>query len=389
MIRSSHIACLSRALLAMAMPLVILVVALPPVFLASGPAKAGTLYTAEFDGAQCVPPTDSPATGHADLYLSSDQSNLRIQIRIWNLQGTMTACHVHQGAPGQYGSQLFNIPVFQDSTAADWTITDYGRRNLKLGDLFINIHTVENPNGEIRGQIYPDSSLSLTASLAGTQVVPPNGSPGAGVADLTLWPDGHRVHVELSVSGLSGLATASDISRAHPGFNGPLVWTLGAPVNRVVVDLAPTNQQVVDLLNGICYAEVETASYPAGEVRGQIGGSTTAGAPGGPGLPGGGPRPRAEPRLDLAAGPNPTRTTAGLRFRLPDPRQVRLEIFDASGHGIRRIDSGLVPAGTASLSWDLRTQSGRRALPGTYLARVSARGAAGVLAESVKIIVLR
>ena len=363
-----------------------------PALLMGPPATAGTLYTAELDGAQCVPPTDSPATGHADLYLSSDQSNLRVQIRIWNLQGTMTACHIHQGAPGQYGSQLFIIPVFQDSTAADWTITDYGRRNLKIGDLFINIHTVENPNGEIRGQIYPDSSLSLTANLTGSAVIPPSGSPGTGMADLTLWPDGHRLHVELSVSGLSGLATDSGIYNAHPDGNGPRIWDLGAPNNRVVVDLAPTNPQIVEMLNGNLYAQVDTPAFPGGEVRGQIGGYSTSGVSSGPDQPGGrgqgGSRTGSVTGLGLVAGPNPARTTAELRFRLPESRPVRLEIYDASGHVIRRIDSEPLPAGAVTLSWDLRAQSGRRAPPGTYLARVTAGGGADVLIGAIKIIVL-
>jgi hypothetical protein len=363
-------------------------------------ARAGTWYTAEFDGSQCVPPTSSHATGHADLYLSSDESRLRIQIRIWNLEGHMTACHVHQGAPGQYGGQLFTIPVFQDTTWADWMITDYGRTNLKVGLLFINIHTEEIPNGEIRGQIYPAPSLSFTSALGGSEVVPPTGSSATGFADLTLWANGRRLHVDLTANGLSGPALSSHLHRAARGSNGPVIWDLGIPSNRVVIDLTPTNAQIQDLLNELVYADVETQAWPSGEIRGQIGGYTSAGVPGSPADPSvpGGPSPdspdgaRIAPEaaaLGLLVTPNPTRGPVTVGFRMPQPGAAALEIFDAAGRFIRRIDAGELPAGAAALLWDGRSASGRKVAPGSYLTRLTVRGAGRVSrVESRGLIVL-
>lgn len=350
-------------------------------------ALAGTLYTAEMDGSQCVPPTNSHATGHADLYLSDDQTNLHIQIRIWNLEGHMTACHIHQGAPGQYGSQLFNIPVFTDTTWADWSITDYGLRNLRAGDLFINVHTEENPNGEIRGQIYPGSSLSLTAHLTGSEVVPPTPSSGVGLADLTLWADGSRLHVELTAGGLTGAPLGSQIDRAPLGQNGPLVWDLGIPEGRLSRDIVPTGQQVTDLMQQQDCAIVLTQSFPAGEIRGQIGNSTAA-VPGRPGASTADRTGDTAGGLDLTAVPNPAPRGATLRFRLPAPGAVEVAIFDAGGRVVRRLMPGNLPAGTMTLTWDGRSDSGVPAAAGTYLAQLTARGPGSrIRQESLKLTV--
>ena len=51
------------------------------------------------------------------------------------------------------------------------------------GRTYINVHTQQNPNGEIRGQLGP---ISLRAVLSGDNEVPPVTSPAAGNADVVL-----------------------------------------------------------------------------------------------------------------------------------------------------------------------------------------------------------
>jgi hypothetical protein len=71
-------------------------------------------------------------------------------------------------------------------------------------------------------------------------------------------------------------------------------------------------------------------------------------------------------RLRLAVSPRPSRSQVAIRFTLPQTQDVRLDIYDAVGRHVRRLASGLLPAGTSELCWD-----GGAASPGNYFCRLS------------------
>ena len=80
------------------------------------------------------------------------------------------------------------------------------------------------------------------------------------------------------------------------------------------------------------------------------------------------------PRWTVASVPNPTAGGARIRFDLPAPGEVKLEIYDAAGTLLRSIRQGLAAGSDSEILWDGRDGS-RRAVPaGTYFYRVSAKG---------------
>jgi len=81
----------------------------------------------------------------------------------------------------------------------------------------------------------------------------------------------------------------------------------------------------------------------------------------------------SEPGLDLsAAQPNPTRNAIHFSLSLPGPGLVNAAIFDIAGRRERILESSMRPAGSMTLSWDGRDDSGRRAAPGIHFLRVRA-----------------
>jgi hypothetical protein len=95
---------------------------------------------------------------------------------------------------------------------------------------------------------------------------PPAGLPAApppGVNWRLVW--------RLSLSGLSGPATAAAIHLGQPGVTGPVAIPLCGPcaavANGVVI---VTADQAFALAKGRAYVEVQTARSPQGEIRGQI-----------------------------------------------------------------------------------------------------------------------
>lgn len=79
-------------------------------------------------------------------------------------------------------------------------------------------------------------------------------------------------------------------------------------------------------------------------------------------------------RLQLDAAPNPARGRVVLRYQLPMPSAVTLEVFAASGSLVRRFSEGSRPAGYYSVGWDARDDAGRELPAGVYLARVTTTG---------------
>lgn len=70
------------------------------------------------------------------------------------------------------------------------------------------------------------------------------------------------------------------------------------------------------------------------------------------------------------ARPNPARQNTQFAFGLPAPALANMSVFDLSGRLVRTLVNGPRTAGQASVSWDLRDQSGRLVGPGLYFVKL-------------------
>lgn len=163
----------------------------------SAPATAVTIFTAQLNQAQEVPPSGSSATGTATFTLDDAETELAYDILIsgldWNLTYTpgdlnddITGLHIHFAPPGVNGSVVFGIHGPQHDlddrvvTTPDGAVRFVGvwdaadvlantlasqLANLKDGNLYVNAHTTAFPNGEIRGQLVPEPSAAALLGL--------------------------------------------------------------------------------------------------------------------------------------------------------------------------------------------------------------------------------
>jgi hypothetical protein len=70
----------------------------------------------------------------------------------------VTAAHIHLGAPGQNGPVIIPLNRTADNTwsvPASIRLNDTQYEAFRLGNLYVNVHSVANPGGEIRGQVMP------------------------------------------------------------------------------------------------------------------------------------------------------------------------------------------------------------------------------------------
>jgi hypothetical protein len=95
---------------------------------------------------------------------SSNRARLTWRLTFSHLSGRATAAHVHIGRPGKAGNVL--VPLCapcKSGQRGSATITHAQLKTIESGGTYVNVHTVRNAAGEIRGQV-KTSGGSTTAS---------------------------------------------------------------------------------------------------------------------------------------------------------------------------------------------------------------------------------
>lgn len=118
-------------------------------------AASNVSFQSTLNGSQEVPLVVTTATGTGSFTLTS--AGLQYDITLHNMSGaTVTGAHFHRGDVGVSGPVIEPIAVNTTMlrAAGTWTDLTSEERSLLLdGDVYVNIHTVAHPNGEIRGQV--------------------------------------------------------------------------------------------------------------------------------------------------------------------------------------------------------------------------------------------
>jgi hypothetical protein len=106
-------------------------------------------------GNQEVPQVTTQASGSGQFMVGADGS-VSGSVTTVSIEGT--AAHIHEGAPSANGPVV--IPLTKTSNNV-WSVppgaklTDAQMKSYKAGQLYVNVHSVANKGGEIRGQLEP------------------------------------------------------------------------------------------------------------------------------------------------------------------------------------------------------------------------------------------
>ena len=105
-------------------------------------------------GIQETPPIVTTATGTGTFVLTGN--GLQYDITVQNLSSDITAAHFHMGDSGVAGPVLMAITFNGNHASGTWTGLTKDQRNAILNrSIYANVHTVDHPDGEIRGQVLP------------------------------------------------------------------------------------------------------------------------------------------------------------------------------------------------------------------------------------------
>ena len=258
------------------------------------------LFEATLSGHNEALPILSTATGFVSASLSGNE--LTVSGGFEGLSSKIAeeiagGAHLHAGFAGENGPVLYplNIEVSTDSLSGAFlsddnvfTLSDEEVAMLRNREVYVNIHSDNFGGGELRGQLTPVSEAIYTMSLLGSNEVPSAVTSGQGALVLEV------ANGELTVSGaFSGLESDFDADVAggahlhigQAGENGGIEIGLNADVDaelRSGVFRAEDNTFTLtedqrELLNNrSLYANIHTADFPAGELRGQLAGTPRA-----------------------------------------------------------------------------------------------------------------
>lgn len=122
---------------------------------AATPALAKKVsYTATLTGAQEVPPTTSKGTGTAAVSYNTGTKKLKWKVTFSGLTGPATAAHFHGPAePGKNAGVVVPITGTASPMEGSAILTDAQAADLAGGKWYVNVHTAENKDGEIRGEV--------------------------------------------------------------------------------------------------------------------------------------------------------------------------------------------------------------------------------------------
>lgn len=260
----------------------------------AGTEQLANTFAATLSGVEATPPTPSSAQGSGSIVVDPVTRVAVISLVTTGITSvaTGTGASINFGVPGTSGPIVF--PLTETSLGSGfWTarvvLTADQLSQLQSSAYFFNVRSTTFPNGEIRGQILPQTTppgttvtVSNTLSLApvpstfisalrGSQEIPANSSTALGSGAAVITTGSNFLRAAVITSGIPGTTARIQIGAAGSPGTVTLLMSETIPGSGIwVLQAALTDSQLSSLVSGNLFFNITSAAFPSGEIRGQI-----------------------------------------------------------------------------------------------------------------------
>ena len=247
------------------------------------PEADAVFLNARLQGAQEPMPSNSQGSGSAAILLNRATKMVFLTGSYTNLSANVTVSHIHQGIIGVNGGvtlTLTNSGGISGTLHGAGTMTVNQADSLEKGHGYVNVHSVNFPGGELRGQTIPYFlQRFLGGRLSGTKSVPANASTGTGTVIVRYNTESNFLELIGDYQGIATGVTVSHIHLGAAGVNGGVAVNLintGGNFGTVGAEATLSEANEAILLAGNMYVNIHSNNLTGGEIRTQLE-PTTAG----------------------------------------------------------------------------------------------------------------
>ncbi len=115
-------------------------------------------YRARLSPMPTTPRTVDSITGEGEVFLTLEGNLLTVGGSFAGMSSVATAAHLHNGPPAQPGPAVHQLEVSAATggeISGEIELTDEQVAALRANSLYVQIHSEDNPPGELRGWIFP------------------------------------------------------------------------------------------------------------------------------------------------------------------------------------------------------------------------------------------
>jgi len=237
-------------------------------------------YNVNLDAASVVAGSTAAGSASATLQHNETQGQIDVQVTLTGISAD--AVSLRRGFAGDTSDVAFALQA--GSSADTWELNGQSfaaadASDLKDGRFYLQVSTMAEPDGALRGQILPQGFEIVTTDLSGGAVVLSKSGAVANSAKGTItgrmWTTltGNSLTAFANVQGIAN-ANAIELRRAPAGQNGPLITSFEPAANAAnrwqLQDFPVDATLQANLDNRTLYVSVPTNAAPNGVARGQV-----------------------------------------------------------------------------------------------------------------------